>query len=133
MEAAMPSGMEITELQGSTGIIVIPFHLRYNIIHKRNHRFYSLTGLSSYVITNENNEYFTMLNGTSGKMNGNYTANRNYFAASIDLGLGYEKDIGKNNHLRLEPYLQLPVRGIGVGRLQVRTAGVRFAITRSAQ
>jgi hypothetical protein len=133
MEAAMPSGMEITELHGSTGIIVIPFHLRYNIINKRNHRFYSLTGLSSYVITNENNEYFTMLNGTSGKMNGDYTANRNYFAASIDLGLGYEKDIGKKDHLRLEPYLQLPVRGIGVGRLQVRTAGVRIAITRSAQ
>jgi hypothetical protein len=133
MKSTMPAGMEITELHGSTGIIVIPFHLRYDIINKRNHRFYSSTGFSSYIITNENNEYFTMLNGTSGKMNGNYPANRNYFAASIDVGLGYEKDIGRKNHLRHEPYLQLPIRGIGVGRLQVRTAGVRIAITRSAQ
>ena len=62
-------------------------------------------------------------------MHSTYKKDGRYFAAAADIGFGYEKDLGKN-HLRFEPYLQLPVKGIGVGDLRVKTAGIRIALTR---
>ena len=132
MEAAMPSGMEMIEVHGSSRIIEIPLHLRYDFSDKANHRFYASTGFSSYIMTKEDNQYHTMLNGTDGKMTGSYSQDRRYFAASFDMSMGYEKDLGVKSHIRVEPFLQLPIRGIGIGQLPVRTAGLRLSLTGSA-
>ena len=73
-----------------------------------------------------------MQNGTEGMMYSTYKNRHGYIAGSFDIGIGYEKDIGARTALRIEPYLQLPLRGIGVGELRLRTVGVRIALTRSS-
>ena len=77
----------------------------------------------------ENNMYHVMMNGTEEKMFKSYKKDRNYFATTIDFTIGYEKKIGKKNQLRIQPYLQLPVKGIGVGKLPLKSAGIRIAFT----
>jgi hypothetical protein len=131
MGSSMPSGMDMLEVHGSSQIIEIPLHVRYDFAHKKAHRFYSLAGFSSYILTEENNQYDYMLNGTQGKMSGSYEQNQSYFASCIDFALGYEKNLGYKTRLRIEPYIQLPVDGIGVGHLLVKSAGLRFGITNS--
>ena len=129
MGSSMPSGMDMLEVHGSSQIIEIPLHVRYDFAHKKAHRFYSLAGFSSYILTEENNQYDYMLNGTQGKMSGSYEQNQTYFASCIDFAFGYEKNLGYKTRLRIEPYIQLPVDGIGVGHLLVKSAGLRFGIT----
>ena len=133
MSSSMPQGMEMTEVHGSSNILGIPLHLRYDIFRRPGSRFFSSAGFSSYIMTGENNQYHTMLNGTEGKMNGSYKQNRGYFAASADLSAGYEINFGKKAFIRIEPYIQLPLKGIGVGHLPVKSTGIRLGITRSAQ
>ena len=131
MRSTMPAGTELIEVHGSSKVLEIPLHLRYDLSIKHNHRLFATAGFSSYILTEENNQYYTMLNGIQGKLNTSYKKDRRYFAAAIDLGLGYEKDLGKKSHIRFEPYLQLPVKGIGIGHLPVKSAGLRIAFTRS--
>ena len=131
MRSTMPAGMELTEVHGSSRIVEVPLHLRYDLLMKHNHRLFTTAGFSSYIMTEENNQYYTMLNGIQGKVNTSYKKDRRYFAAAIDFGLGYERDLGKKSHIRMEPYLQLPIRGIGIGHLPVKSAGLRIVLTRS--
>jgi hypothetical protein len=79
----------------------------------------------------ENNHYNVMMNGAEQPMHGSYKTDKMYYAATFDLGAGFEKDISSNKHLRIEPYLQLPVNGIGVGKLYVKTLGIKVGLTRS--
>jgi DNA-directed RNA polymerase subunit H (RpoH/RPB5) len=131
MRSTMPAGTELTEVHGSSRILEVPLHVRYDLLRKHNYRLFTTAGFSSYIMTEENNQYYTLLNGIQGKMYGSYKKDRRYFAAAIDLGFGYEKDIGKKIHIRFEPYLQLPLKGIGIGHLPVKSAGFRIALTRS--
>ena len=71
-----------------------------------------------------------MMNGTENKMFGSYSENKKYFAATVDVSFGYERKLG-GSHIKLQPYLQLPVRGIGVGDLPIKSAGMRVGLTRN--
>ncbi len=128
----MPAAMKVMKLRGTSKVLEIPLHLRLDIFNNRNHRFFSSVGFSSFLLTRESNEYQTSLNGTEELILAHYKTNRNYLGASIDLAVGYEKNIGKKNNIRFQPYLQLPVKGIGVGNLKVMSTGLHIAITRSA-
>jgi hypothetical protein len=128
----MPAGMKVVEVKGSSEVVEIPVHLRYDLFSKKNHRFFSSAGFSYYIVTKESNEYHTSLNGTDYMMYGTYKNNKGLFAASLDLAIGYEKNIGKKNNIRFGPYIQLPLKGIGVGNVQVMSSGLHLAFTRSA-
>jgi len=130
---AMPPGMEMIEVHGSTNVIKVPIHFRYDVLQKTKGRFYTSSGISSYIMTEENNRYHTFLNGVNGEMNGSYKKNKTYTAATFDFSVGFEKDIAIKHHLRLEPYVQLPLREIGIGNLPVKTVGLRVGLTRSTQ
>ena len=130
MRSTMPAGTEMIEVNGSSRTIELPLHLRYDLSIKHNHRLFTTAGFSSFIMTEEDNQYHTLLNGTEGKMYSSYKKDKRYFAAAVDLGLGYEKDLGKKSHIRMEPYVQLPIRGIGVGHLPVMSAGLRIVLTR---
>lgn len=131
--STMPAAMKVMEVKGASKVVEIPVHLRYDVFNKKDHRFFSSAGFSSYILTKESNQYHTSLNGTEGIMYGTYKTNRSYFAASFDLAIGYEKNFGKKSNIRFQPYVQLPVKGIGVGNLKVMSTGVHIAITRSSQ
>ena len=131
--ATMPAATKVMEVRGTSKVLEIPVHLRYDFFNKKDHRYFSSAGFSSYILTKESNQYRTSLNGIESMMYGTYKKNRSYFAASLDLAVGYEKNFGKKNNIRFQPYIQLPVKGIGVGNLHVMSTGVHIAITRSAQ
>jgi hypothetical protein len=126
----MPGGAEMMEVNGSSRIIRIPLHVRADFIHRKKYRMFTSVGISSYILTEEDNQYKLMMNGTENKMSGSYSEDKKYSAATIDVSFGYERKLG-GSHINLQPYLQLPVRGIGVGDLSIRSAGIRVGMTRN--
>jgi hypothetical protein len=131
--SSMPAGSKIMEVKSSSKIIQIPLHFRYDVFNARTHRLFLSSGISSYVLTREQNSYHILFNGTENMMYASYKKSHRYIAGSFDLSIGYEKDIGKKASLRIAPYLHLPLRGIGVGELQLKSTGLRFALTRLAK
>ncbi len=131
MQSSLPSGMKITYVKGAAKMIEIPVHLRYDVIVKEKHRVYSTAGVSSNLLHKEENDYSTMVNGSEGKMKGSYGSVHRYLAATADFSLGYEMNIHSKNNFRIEPYVQLPLRGMGVGLINVKSTGLRVTLTRS--
>jgi hypothetical protein len=129
--AAM-TGMDVMQIEGGSYIFQIPLHLRYDFPNKNNQRFFISSGFSSYLLINEQNKYDVMISGAEKEMSGTYWKDRKYFAAAIDLGVGYEKNLGRKSLLRIEPYIQIPLRGIGVGSLPVSSAGLRLGLGKYA-
>ncbi len=129
--STMPAGMEVKQVQGSSRVIEIPLHFQYSLLNNSKNRFYSSAGFSSYLMTSESNKYFARLNGVDEKLYGLYKKNRGYFASTLDLSIGFEQKFGKKNNIRLEPYIQIPFRGMGVGSLQIMSTGLHIGITRS--
>ena len=126
----MPAGMKVLSLEGSCAVFEIPFKVKYNLAGKRDRHFYSSAGISTYIITSEYNKYKAVINGTQQNITGAYNNTSRYLAASFNLGAGYENKIGKSASIRLEPYLQIPLKGIGIGSLPVTTVGLHIGVTR---
>ena len=129
LASSMPAGMELLSLQGKTTVVEIPINLKYNLIKKNKSIFFGTAGLSSYLLTNENNQYLAMVNGNEEKLTGNYSKYQKYFMASLNFGVGYEYKITKKISLRLDPYLQIPIKGMGIGSMPVTSAGIHLGIS----
>ncbi|MEO8855185.1 MAG: hypothetical protein ABI359_15490 [Ginsengibacter sp.] len=128
--ASMPDGMVIMDLQGYSRILEIPLKIGYNIYKKNKESFFISTGVSAYIMTMEKNNYDVMMNGNPGKMVGLYQKNNVKTPAAFNLSLGWEHQLRPLVKLRIEPYLKLPLQGIGVGKLPVTSTGIQIGIYR---
>lgn len=132
ISASMPPDMKVMSIDGSSTLFEIPLKFKYNVCNKNKNTFFSSAGVSSYVLTKEKNNYHTMMNGTSEIVTGSYKNSSRYFAAAVNFSLGYEHTIGNhNNKIRIVPYVQIPLKGIGVGALPVMSAGLHVGFTLS--
>ena len=129
ISASMPSGMKLIRIQSNTTVLEIPLALKFDLIKISRGNLFATGGFSSYVITSESNQYKVSVNGIDETMEGNYQLHQNYFAAAAKIGAGYEWKGGKGLKLRLEPYLQIPLRTIGMGSMHVISMGVYLGIT----
>jgi hypothetical protein len=128
MGSSMPPGMEIVSIEGSSSLLEIPIKLKYDFLQNNKRRIFSSAGISSYIMIRERNYYHALFNGTEENMSGSYKDMTHYAAAAINLSAGYEQRTGKQNSIRIEPYIQIPIRGIGVGTMPVTSAGLRIGI-----
>ena len=126
----MPAGMKVVSLEGSCSIIEIPFKVKYNLRSRGDKHFYTTAGISGYIVTGEYNKYHAILNGAEQDITGSYNKSSGYTAAVLVLGAGYENSMGKSLRIRIAPYVQIPLRGIGVGALPVMTTGLHLGFTR---
>ena len=127
-DPTMPANMVLMDLKGKSNVMEIPIKLRYDFINKRNNKFFTTAGLSSYLLTKENNNYHAMVNGTEDYMEKSYKKNSVYGAASVNISAGVEYRFVKQNLIRIEPYLHIPIKGIGVGSMPVTSAGIHIGI-----
>jgi hypothetical protein len=77
----------------------------------------------------EDYDYFSK-NASGQNSYGNYSIknkNQHYFS-SVRLSAGYEKKLGNSISITTEPYLSLPVNGIGYGKVKLYGAGVLFTV-----
>jgi hypothetical protein len=127
---SMPQGMDVMSLEGSSRFFELPVKFKYNVFQKNRSGVFLSTGISSYLMTREENDYLAMMNGSEQNMSGSYNNNRRYMAVMANFGAEYNYKIGKHTRLRIEPYLQIPLKGIGIGSMPVMTTGLHFGFMR---
>ncbi|MBK8610770.1 MAG: PorT family protein [Chitinophagaceae bacterium] len=126
----MPSNMTINSLEGTSTLIEIPVSVKYNF-NKKDKGFYGKAGVSSYIMTKEANTYKAVVSGQAQEFNGIYKNTKGYAAAEVRISAGYQRPVGKKLNIRAEPYIQIPLKGIGVGALPVTSTGLQFVLTRN--
>jgi hypothetical protein len=126
VSSSMPPEMKIVNLKGSSALFEIPLKVRYNILYKKKAAISSSAGISSYLLTKEKNDYFTSMNGASENITGYYKNSSRYFAAAVDFSVGMEYKFSNSKKIRVEPYIQIPLKGIGMGTLPVMSVGLQL-------
>jgi hypothetical protein len=128
--SAMPPNMKVISLNGSSSIFEIPVKFKYDFVAKNKSNWFITSGVSSYILTNESNNYLALISGVQQSLNSSYGNKKGYFSAAINLSIGNEFKIGNNQtKIRIEPYLQMPLHGIGIGAMPVYSAGLHIGIT----
>lgn len=133
-KANIPDAVEIYFSNGNCKMLEIPVSLKYDFaIHKKSSLF-ATAGLSSYFMKKEN--YFYHGNYRSNNMSWVYDTTRYYknsgnnLLSVIDLSIGYQLQINKHSTLRIEPYLKLPLHGIGIANMPITSTGISVGFTR---
>jgi hypothetical protein len=118
----------LDELNGSCWMIDIPLNLRYDFSGGKKYTFFSSAGVSTYLMNKESYTYHYMYNGNYTSRNWLNDDNTSHLFSVVNVSAGYEKSVGKNLSIQVEPYLKLPVSGIGFGKMQMNSYGINFAI-----
>ncbi len=111
-------------------IYEIPLSLSYNFGQRKNHSWFGSAGLSSFLMKTENYDY---LYKTPTGYTYNYkrtvkNENKHYFAV-LTLSGGYQYQFNKRVSVQAEPYLKIPLSGVGLGKIKLNSAGILFTLT----
>jgi hypothetical protein len=128
--SSMPLGMDVMSVEGSSELFEVPVKFKYSVYQKNKSGIMLSTGFSSYLMTKEENDYQAMMNGSEQSMVGSYKNNKRYIAVAANISAEYNYKIGKHTRLRIEPYIQIPLKGIGIGSMPVMTTGLHVGFSR---
>ena len=129
-----PAMVSIIDVDGNCDMFEIPLTLRYDFSFKKSGNFFVKGGFSSYLMRkqtysgNSHNGYLGY--DTAWGPKSNYPT-ENYFLSIVQLSGGYEFSISGKTKIQIEPYVKIPLRGIGTGSMPISSAGIYFGITHS--
>lgn len=108
----------------------IPLTVSYNFGRSDRQNWFVSAGVSSYLMKRETYDYFYKVSPTSPVYSQKWTVpdKNNHFFSVLNLSAGYQRNIGKRFTVMAEPYLKLPLSGVGYGKVKLNSGGVLFTI-----
>lgn len=109
-------------------VLDIPLNLRYYAFNREKSRVFLSSGLSSYLMLKEDYEYeYKVYDPYQYNWHSARNKNHHYFKV-FNFSLGYERAIGRRWALQAEPFIKVPLAGVGEGNVKLSTAGMFFTI-----
>jgi hypothetical protein len=124
-----PSNIKFEGADADCYVIEIPVGLYYNFASKTKSHWFAGAGLSSYIMKSEKYDYqFKTSTGTPYYWPYEVKNENKHYFSVLNLSAGYNLHLSKAVSLSAEPYLKIPLSGIGVGKVQLNSTGVLFTI-----
>jgi outer membrane protein with beta-barrel domain len=115
-------------VKGTFNLIEIPLNVRYDFSVTGNTAFFASGGLSSYVLTGENCNYYFDLFGREAWRGFNYKGGGVHLFSAVNLAIGVETGLSNDLSLLISPYVKIPTGGLGFGRIDLNSMGINFGI-----
>ncbi len=126
----LPNHWVISDVAAVCRIIEIPLNVRYDLWQKLHYQVFASAGLSSLLMRREQYTYdyepiggqpvppadWVLLNGSE------------HVLKILHLSAGYERALGQHLTAQAEPFVNLPLAGVGFGAVRLRSAGVFFSL-----
>lgn len=125
----LPAGVTMLSVNGECQLYEWPVNVKFTIIPKKNSLFVT-AGLSSYYMKTESYNYEYEQNGQEWKSYASYKNETKDWFSVANFSLGYMYQIGERSSLRVEPYLKLPIRDIGINNMPVVSTGLNVGFTK---
>jgi Outer membrane protein beta-barrel domain len=133
-EVTLPVNATLSNVNGTCYMWEIPLNLRYTFNPEAKTRWFATAGLTTYLMTSEKYTYGyeSYGGGTSWPATSkwNIKTPSQYPFSIVSLSAGFEQKLGKIGNLRIEPYLRIPLTGMGAGKLPIMSTGINIGITR---
>lgn len=124
------NGITIVAVNGKSRLYEIPVNMKYTIISGK-HSLFTTAGLSSYLMRSENYDYEYVQNNQPGGHNYlSYKNETKNWLSVVNFSMGYTHKLGNNGSIRVEPYLKLPIKNIGVGNMPIMSTGLNIGFTK---
>lgn len=125
-----PNYYDLQRVDADCAVIQLPLSVSYLLNQSKDHNWFASAGLTSLIMKRETYNYLFKVTG--GPVQSSqwtlYNKNKHFFSV-LNLSGGYEKKFNERTSLSAEPYLNLPLEGIGFGKVKMMSAGVMFTLT----
>ena len=128
LPTAWPSPWALTEVTANCRIIDVPLNLRYDVWQQPQRRAFVSGGLSSLFMRREDYDYQYDAGGKTYNSAWQFLNYSNHPFQVLNLSVGYEQSLSQRWALQVEPYLKLPLGGVGYGAVRLQSAGVFFSL-----
>lgn len=120
--------VQLTSLKGNCDMWDIPLNVRYNITIKPGIKWFVNAGTSSYIMRNQAYTYYFIANNYAAQKDWKTGSQQNEWFNIINFSAGFEKALNKSWSLQTEPFVKLPVRGMGFGKMDISSYGIMVGI-----
>jgi hypothetical protein len=117
-----------TSVDGVCKIIEIPLNFRYDLTQTERTRWFASAGASSYYMQNEKYDYNYPEHTYGIKWQNYETSTGWYWLSHLNASIGFEYRLSKKLSLIAEPYVRMPVKKVGFGKVDLFTFGTWFSI-----
>ena len=125
---AAPPNYTFESADANCSVLEIPLKIGYNFSSGASGNWFVSTGLSSYLMKKEKYVYnYKTSWGPYAYHHDVSNENKHYFSV-LDLSAGYTRRLNHVLSLTAEPYLEIPLVGIGEGKVNLRSGGVLFTL-----
>lgn len=117
----------LQKIEANCKVYEIPLNIIYNFHTTKNHNWFVAGGLSSYLMKKETYDYhYKNAWGQMQVYSHSYKNENKHLFSVINLSGGYQYHFTDRIFLLAEPYVRIPVRGIGNGKVKLNSGGVLF-------
>ena len=109
-------------------MLEIPLNLRYDFSVTGNTVFFATAGLSSYLMTSENCNYYYQWFNQSRIKSIHYGNQPDYLFSALNLSMGVEMGVSNTLSVLVAPYVKVPVRNMGFGQVELSSVGINFVL-----
>lgn len=124
-----PASYKLTTVNGYCNMYELPLNLRLQISGSKKINSYVMGGISSYFMTKE--FYNLLYTSATGAYNweDREDTQRNYWLGLVTVGAGFEKNISTQLTFGVNPFLKIPLKGMGSGQLKLLSTGINFTLS----
>jgi hypothetical protein len=124
----LPPNIKFVGADADCKVIEIPFNLDYRFGITKQSNWFAGAGLSSYLMKRETYNYnYKSTTGTYSHLYEVKNKNDHYFSI-LNLSAGYTRQLNHTFSITAEPYVKIPLQGIGEGKVHLNSGGVLFTI-----
>lgn len=120
-------GVKPATIEADCKILDLPLNIRWDAIRRPKYDLFLGAGLSSYLMLNERYNYkYAPPYNTNTHLRQNWEKSRgsDHFFSTLNLSVGYERQLQKGFTVQIEPYLKLPIKGVGFAAVDIYSTGL---------
>jgi len=121
-------GVKPSDIEANCKILDLPVHLRFDALRRTRYAAFVSTGLSSYIMLSERYGYHYPTYDPYLRPEWRGKRTGAHYLSVVHLSVGYERNLGRRFSWQAEPFLKLPLGGVGFGKVRLSSSGVFVAL-----
>lgn len=116
------------DINAVCAVLDIPVNVKYTIIMQPRQAVYVQTGLSSYFMRSEDYRYDYTNYGKPYSQHWVVKNQNQHLFRVLNVSAGYSRQVGPGISVGAEPFIKIPLAGIGAGKVNLTSMGLFFTL-----
>lgn len=115
----------IESVDADCDILEIPLTVRYTFLQRKKTQYFAMAGIASVIMKKETYDYDYLRYGNPRYSSYTYTTGAFHLFSTASFSVGLEQKLNRNLSVLIAPYINIPLQGIGEGKIYLNSFGVQ--------